>query len=204
MKEILLKFLMQYQYLGLPGIGSLQLYIRASQTDIANKRVLPPTPAFQFSNEPVTVSDRTLVRYIAQQMGVSEEVADRQLKDYCTASVEGIRRGERLEWRGLGHIAKGVAGDMKFELTAKHIFAYEAVPAERVIRTNADHTILVGDREKTKTEMTELLLEDEPRRRWPWWVAALILGGVGLAVLAYYWYTHRESLQFFRNQQSFL
>jgi hypothetical protein len=203
MKEILLKYLLQYQQLGLPGIGFVQVYIRASQTDIVNKRILPPTPAARITPEIPVPAEQDQVRFISRSMQVSEDVAERQLEDFCTAALEGIRKGVPLEWDGFGIIRKGIAGDMTFDLTSKSIFAFPPVAAERVIHPNAEHTIQVGDSEKTNTEMAELLHEDAlAPRRSRWWVWALVLGVIGISVLAYYLYAHNGHIDAFRNQQA--
>jgi len=202
MKEILLKYLLQYQQLGLPGIGFLQLHTRASQTDIVNKRILPPTPSFRFSEDVPPIAEKELVRYIAGRMQISESVAERQLEDFSAASLEGIKKGIPLEWTGFGSIRKGIAGEITFDLATKSIFAFPPVTAERVIRTNAEHTILVGDTEKTNTQMSELLLEEEPKKKSAWWVWAAILAFIGLTVLGFYLYQHNGRVDAFRNQQT--
>lgn len=205
MKEILLKYLLQYQQLGLPGIGFLQVYIRASQTDIVNRRILPPSPAARITADVPVPAERDQVRFIARSMEVSEDVAERQLQDFCTAALDGIRKGVPLEWEGFGIIRKGIAGDMTFDLTSKSIFAFPAVTAERVIRTNAEHTIQVGDSEKTNIEMAELLQDESPAdrpARSRWWVWALLLGVLGLGVLAFYLYQHHGHIDSFQNQQA--
>jgi hypothetical protein len=203
MKEILLKYLLQFQQLGLPGIGYLQLHIRASQTDIVGKRILPPTPSFRLTGEVPPAAEKDLVRFVSGRMQVLEDVAERQLHDFCTAALEGIKKGVPLEWKGFGSIRKGIAGEMTFELANKSsIFAFPPVPAERVIRTNAEHTILVGDTEKTNTQMSELLLEEAPlKRSSTWWIWALLLFVVGSVVLGFYLYQHNGKAEGFRNQQ---
>jgi hypothetical protein len=202
MKEILLKYLLQFQQLGLPGIGYLQLYIRASQTDIVGKRILPPTPSFRLTGEIPPGTERDLVRFVSGRMQVVEDVAERQIQDFCSASLEGIKKGVPLEWKGFGSIRKGIAGEMTFELASKSsIFAFPPVPAERVIRTNAEHTILVGDTEKTNTQMSELLLEEGPHKRSTWWIWALVLVVVASSVLAFYLYQHNGRMDGFRNQE---
>ncbi len=202
MKEILLKYLLQYQQVGLKGIGFLQLHIRASQTDIVNRRILPPTPAFRFTSDVPVPAEEDQIRYIAKAMQVSEDVAERQFEDFCHTTLEGIKKGIPLVWEGFGAIKKGIAGDMSFDLSSKSIFAFPPVTAERVIRTNAEHTIQVGDTEKTNTQMVELLGEEAPLRKSRWWIWALVLGVIGLAGLGFYLYQHNGQIDRFRNQQT--
>jgi hypothetical protein len=202
MKDLLLKYLLQYQQLGLQGIGFLQLYIRASQTDIVNRRILPPTPAFQFSSDVPVPAEKDQIRYIARKLQTSEDAAEQQLEDFCTSTLEGLKKGIPLVWDGFGTIRKGIAGDMMFELASKTIFAFPPVSAERVIRTHQEHTIQVGDTEKTNFEMEELLHEQEPPRASRWWVWAVVLALIGLGVIGFYVYQHNGLVGGFRNQEA--
>jgi hypothetical protein len=61
----------------------------------------------------------------------------------------------------------------------------------KVNRQDAVHTLLVGDRERTSGEMNEWLQEEGvSRKRLSWWVVALVLVVIGLAILAWRFYTH--------------
>jgi hypothetical protein len=75
------------------------------------------------------------------------------------------------------------------------VIIFEAVPvpeiflqpvnAERVIHPEAEHAILVGDKETTNTEMTEYFSETtEQKSRW--WIWAIVLGVSGIAALIIY------------------
>ncbi len=69
-------------------------------------------------------------------------------------------------------------------------FSQQPVPAIRINRQDAQHTLLVGDRERTSGEMTEWRKEGGARRvKFPWWIIAVILAVIGLAVLAWHFYT---------------
>ncbi|HNJ30135.1 MAG TPA: hypothetical protein PLQ40_14340, partial [Ferruginibacter sp.] len=64
-----------------------------------------------------------------------------------------------------------------------------SVTAERVIHPNAEHSMLVGDRETTNTVMTEYLSAGEitPNR---WWIWAIILAAAALLALLFYSGSH--------------
>ena len=49
------------------------------------------------------------------------------------------------------------------------------VPAEKIIRKNTSHSILVGEQEKTSEEMTELLTGAKRKPLNLWWMIALAL-----------------------------
>ena len=61
----------------------------------------------------------------------------------------------------------------------------QTVFAERVIHPDAEHHILVGDKETTNTVMTELLApKSEIKDRW--WIWAIVLGLIGIAAIVFY------------------
>ena len=62
---------------------------------------------------------------------------------------------------------------------------FQSVVAERVIHPQAEHQILVGDKETTNTVMTEFLTE-KPEVRDRWWIWAIVLGAIGLLILLIY------------------
>jgi hypothetical protein len=67
----------------------------------------------------------------------------------------------------------------------------QPTPAMRVNRQDAQHTLLVGDRERTSGEMNELLHDDAQRRRKvAWWIIAVVIAAAGLAFLGWYFYSH--------------
>lgn len=61
----------------------------------------------------------------------------------------------------------------------------------RVTRQDAQHSLVVGDRERTSGEMNDWLQDKaRRRRRLSWWVIAVVLAVLGLAFLGWYFYTH--------------
>jgi hypothetical protein len=74
------------------------------------------------------------------------------------------------------------------------VFA-QPVFAERVVHPDAEHAILVGDKETTNTFMAELLIPKvETRDRW--WIWAIVLGAVGLIALLIYFTELKGTLPF--------
>jgi hypothetical protein len=67
---------------------------------------------------------------------------------------------------------------------------FQPVASERVLRENTEHHLLVGDRNRTNTQMKEMLA-DEPaassKAKDYWWVFAILLGIIGIASIVYYY-----------------
>lgn len=69
------------------------------------------------------------------------------------------------------------------------------VSAERVIHPDVAHNMIVGSRETNTTAMTNELLGEEQQVKSKWWIAALVLAGIGLAVIAI-WLTTDGKINF--------
>ena len=64
-------------------------------------------------------------------------------------------------------------------------------PAMRVNRQDAQHTLLVGDRERTSVEMNVWLQEEGvSRKKGSWWIVALVLGIIAVAILGWHFYSN--------------
>ena len=93
--------------------------------------------------------------------------------------------GEKLEWDGVGTLSKGLAGEIRFEAALKGLAVGTPVPANKVIRENAEHTVRVGEDQKTSTEMLERLVPADEKRSY-WWAAALVIGLLAFVFIAWY------------------
>jgi hypothetical protein len=88
-------------------------------------------------------------------------------------------------------LKKDGSGNILLESATAPDFFLQPVPAMKVNHPDAVHTLLVGDRERTSGEMNEWLHEEGvTRKRLSWWVVALVLVVIGLAILAWHFYTH--------------
>jgi hypothetical protein len=85
-------------------------------------------------------------------------------------------------------------GEIHFESIAPASYL-QPVPAVRVIRQDAQHAILVGDKETTTQDMSELLSEGTVIEKESWWVYALILFAVALVLLFFHFFRSGGGLE---------
>jgi hypothetical protein len=83
-------------------------------------------------------------------------------------------------------LKQGLGRNIQFE--AERI-SYAFVPhvgAQRVIRQSASHALLVGDRERSREEMTDYLATDAPEYRVNsgWWNLAAIIAAAAVLLIA--------------------
>ena len=153
----------------LPGIGTLNIITASAESDFINSQIKAPLPS---------------VVFIA-------ELEDADVYNEFTALSELIKRDidevGSVTLIGIGDLVKGAESTISFLPQQLSQVFVPAVVAKRVVRQDAEHAILVGDKQTTNTVMTEYFVEDiSAKLVYHWWAAAIILGIVGLAIVAYY------------------
>jgi hypothetical protein len=192
MFQVLNAYLFQHRSISIPGLGTIYLETQSANVDVADRTILPPLYLFRFDKY-FDAPDREFFSFIAVQRNMLDFEAIKWYNEFSLDLRNRIRTEEQVEWEGVGVLRKN-GGEIAFESTSEPLFM-NPTPALRVNRQNAQHTLLVGDQERTNTEMNEWLLDDEagkPKRSW--WIIALVLGAVVLALLGWHFYTNGWSI----------
>ncbi len=176
-------FFIQNKAVSLPGIGTFSLFSISAHSDFATRKIFGPSYSIHFS----TANDhpsKELFSYISRKKNISEWEAVRLVNEFSFELNGRLKKGERVEWPGLGILESGSAGQLLFEPERVKYQFIPAVNAERVIRKENDHSVLVGEQEMHKSDMQEWL-ENETyvEEKAGWWIPAAVLGAVALLVL---------------------
>lgn len=184
MYKELYQYLVLHQQVNLPGVGVFQLERKPADLDFASKVVNPPsfTVALHHGNE--SMPSRQL-NWLADALNISEMDVKERITSFAANLKNEIFSGKKLEWNGIGTLSKGLAGEIRFEAELKDSPAGEPVPASKVIREKAAHTVRVGETEKTSEEMIEILNPGEKKRSYEW-IMTLIVAVLALAFLVWH------------------
>lgn len=197
MQSLITSYLLQSRECSLEQIGTIRISSKSAELDIVNKQILPPLQEIIFI-EDATQSSTGLIKYIAQKKGYSADVAESILTGFCNEWKDRLDEGESFVFETLGSLQKNNEGNIYFK-KAESIEFLKAVIAERVLHKNADHTVLIGDKEISSSMITDSNIE-QPMKNSKWWVWALILGVVASSVLAYHFSKHNFSGDSMGNQ----
>ncbi len=190
MFAVLNAYLFQHRSISIPGLGTIYLETLPAAVDVADRTMLPPVYHFRFDKY-FDAPDKEFFAYIATQRNILDYEAIKWYNEFSFDLRNRIRNEDAVSWDGVGILKKDGSGNVLFEPAASPFVFLQPTPAMRVNRQNAQHTLLVGDRERTSGEMNELLHDDaHKRRRAAWWIIALIIAGIGLAILGWYFYSH--------------
>jgi hypothetical protein len=187
MYEVLNQYLMQHKSISIPGLGSLVAETIPAVTDFANKQLLPVQLKFRYDKY-FDAPDREFFTYLCRKKNMADFEAIKWYSEFAYDLRHRIRTEERAEWEGVGVFKKDIGGDIVFEPFSPPHELYATVKAERVIHSNAKHSILVGDKEKTNYEMSEWLSDEVHVEKESWWIYALILAAIGLSMLFFHLY----------------
>ncbi len=190
MLQVLNAYLFQHRSISIPGLGTIYLETFPASVDVADRTMLPPVYRFRFDKY-FDAPDKEFFSYLAAQGNMLDFEAIKWYNEFSFELRNRIRNEEEVPWDGVGVLKKDGSGNILLESATAPDFFLQPVPAMKVNHPDAVHTLLVGDRERTSGEMNEWLHEEGvTRKRLSWWVVALVLVVIGLAILAWHFYTH--------------
>ncbi len=194
MYEILYRFLIKYKRVDLPDIGTIALQMEPAESEFVNRSFLPPQYFFTLEKTKETSSEK-LFSWLAANFNITEREAVIQFNDFVFDLRKQLEAGKEIIWNGVGILQKELTGEIKLGGVKKELAFLEEIIAEKIIRENAEHTMLVGEVEKTSTQMTEMLLNPvavkEKYNYWWIWPLAVII--VIMIFLGWYFSEHGVS-----------
>ncbi len=183
MQKQIASYLFRHKTCPLPGLGFLSVASSAAVSDFTNKLFTAPEPVITFRQEEVISED--LQDYLVVSSGMDKTEAAEALAHFCKNIKDKALTGQEVQLENIGSFFVNASGVLEFKQEALPRAFIQPVFAERVIHPDAEHQILVGDRETTNTVMTELLAP-RPALKDSWWIWAIVLGVIALIALLIY------------------
>lgn len=173
MYKELFQFLLIHKELPVPGIGTFLLERNSASVDFPNKQIT--APSYQVTLKPgAEPPGKSFFNKLSALLHQSGRDTVLQFNDFVFELKQQIMDNAVVDWKGIGRLQKGLAGDIRLVYTDDFL-VQPPVPAEKVIRERADHMVRVGEDEMTSAEMTEILNQPEEKKSY-WWVFAMIIG----------------------------
>lgn len=153
----------------LPGIGTLSIINESAQTDFINSRILSP------------------VQKIIFESIVTDSEMHNQFSSISESIKSDLVKGEKVEVAGVGNFFIDEKNKIVFTPVKIDENFFQPVTAERVIRENVTHNMLVGDKETTSTVMTDFFTE-KPAITDRWWIWAAAIFVISVSFLSFHFY----------------
>ena len=184
----LYQYLIQYKQLNVPGIGTFSLERKPAEGDFPNRKINPP--AFTILLQPTANSaSKAFFAWLASALNISDREAVIRFNDFAFDLKQKISSGNTVKWNGVGILNQDLTGKIKFIPVVNDLVLEEPVNARKVIRKSAEHTVRVGEHEKTSTQMTELLNQRSEKKSY-WWAYALVIGLIAMIFIFWYFSEH--------------
>lgn len=174
----------------LPGVGSFSVEQVPARLDFINKTLYAPSPVIRFSSG-FAEADKNFYNYLSGGWDNNEMANIREFNDLVFNIKHSLSYDSEMQLPNFGVLKKDASDNYSFEQNFSINDFFPPVNAERVMRTGAKHYVKTGDSEYTSTQMHELLAEQKSVKD-NWWLYALILTGIGLAAMAYYYFMYNN------------
>lgn len=202
MIEVLNSYLVQHKSLSIPGLGTIYVERKPAQSDFINKQIIAPSYHYRFDRY-FDAPDKDFFTYVAAQKEIADYEAIRWYNEWAYELRNQIRTQQEVRWEHVGILKTDVTGEVIFEAQQNLVSYLQPVPAERVVRTNAQHTMLVGDKEVTNKDMTDYLNEETVYvEKESWWIYALILATIAVVVIFFHFFQSGVGSGSVNNQQT--
>ena len=184
MQDSLYEFLLLNKKLSLPGIGTISHCQNPAQHDFSNKQFTAPSFYFIIESRNDKPSKK-LFDWLSFSLNITEWEAIKSVNDFSFDLKKKLSEYGEVSWEKVGVIRRNNNGDLKLDLQNILLYTEQPVTAEKVIRLKAEHTILVGEKEKTSTEMEEYISGNPAKKNYTWLIAVIL---TVLAVMFIGWY----------------
>ena len=190
MKSLLEQFLFRYNYCPLPGLGTLEVITKPAIADWGHKTIQSPKHEIVFHAGKLQSAD-TLLQYISLHQKLSLKEAENMIVDFCTKLT--TPSGGNIFEGTVGVFVVGENGTPQFTPVQYPASWMPTIAFERVVRQDIEHTIMVGDRERSSSFMQNYFDSLKNINTYNWRIAAFVLLLLALSLLTYYLIIHGAS-----------
>ena len=188
MLNSLQKYFILYKKLSLPGIGWFSAEESAARLDFTEKKLQAPSQVINFYAQ-AALPNKIFFQFLSWELAVEETQAIRHFNEFVFDLKDQLNAAGSIALPGIGKLYKNEKNEYQFQPENWMSEYFPDLSAERIIRQGAEHTIRVGEEEKTSAQMHEMLFTEKDNSTDYWWLYAVILAMLGIAALIYYNYT---------------
>ena len=160
MLSSLSSYLVQHKKVYIPHIGTFELQYKPAVLQFADRLIYPPSTEVLFLSEGNASKEQ--VHYLGSLLHLDERDAEDKLRHFG-AHLKRRIEDTAFEWKGFGKLAL-VDGAIVFESTPSN--ALKPVAAHKIIRENAHHDVLVGERELHSSDVSYINESTKPGRSY--------------------------------------
>jgi nucleoid DNA-binding protein len=182
MLNVLCKYLVLNDNVGIPGIGNFTVKRTASQSN--GFTFYPPMHEIAFQPGSA-LTDKNFYHFLALEKNISEVDAVRKFQDFAYQLRKDIQSYPFVELSGLGVLKRNNTGELYFE---------SAVVSNKYFPVLSPEEIASPVEEPVSDQVEQEIYSEEeaPVKKDRWWIWATVLALLALAAIGYF-YMQEES-----------
>jgi hypothetical protein len=185
---LLTKYLLYYKRVSIPNIGSFIIEQQPAELNFVERLIQPPGYRVVFKNNEAV--DEDLVTFIGFNTDNDVSTARTKLELFGRELKNKLKEAP-FTWNGIGEL----------EYTDSVVFhpreiknPLQPVAANKVIKENAQHAVLVGEQEMQSGSMENVrTIAYDKKKRPVTAIIGFVLLLLSLLFLGYYFYTYRDT-----------
>jgi nucleoid DNA-binding protein len=185
MVDLVVRYLSFQKKVSLKGIGTFSVEHLPARLDFPNRLLHAPEYILHYSSSFVSERDGEFENWLQNELNVGGEEV-KTLQENLSADFQRTlaEKGE-ITLNGLGIFTRDEQKLVHFSSLYETVKG-NPVAAEKIIRKNTSHSVLVGEQEKTSVEMTEILTGTKRKTLNLWWMIAMALFLTALIAILYF------------------
>ena len=183
MEELIELYLFRNKKCPLPALGVLEMTSGNAVAMYREGKIEAPVPSIKLSEASHNADD--FIKYIAGKQQVSINEANSMLTAYCR-KLQNMDAYEETKLPHAGKFYVNSDGNLVFKAIEVPAVFLPELTVERVIHPAVAHSMMVGDKQTTTTEMAAFFTEADPVTKDRWWIWALALAIVAAAGIFFY------------------
>jgi hypothetical protein len=185
MQHLIASYLSQKKECSLPLLGKVAITINPASVDEGNLMLNPPARKLHYDQKDDYLTDE-FVDYVAEMENVSHVVAEERINNWCLTAKMKLDEGEKIQITSMGTLQKSGSGQI-FMQGKNGLPLYQPVGVHKVIHESDEHAVLVGDKERTTTQMNAYFATTtKEKSRNKFYIWPLLLAGICLIFLFFY------------------
>jgi hypothetical protein len=211
LQQHLHKFLILHHTLHIPGLGSFTVREEPARFDPESKLLFAPRPVIFFNNTDRTENNAAFVRFLAEEMGVDEEIAAADFARFCENFRTDLEQHEIAVLPGVGRLVRRGEGELAYTPESSLLELLPPVawhdddanvataiaaprkaknkPRPEPVAAVVAAPVLPDTVEPVAPAITETVTEEESEEmettRDRWWLYAILLLAAGILALLY-------------------
>jgi hypothetical protein len=198
MEQLVRTYLLQKSSVSIPGLGTIYVERSPARSDFINRLILPPSYHFRFDKY-FDAPGKDFFTFLASRKKIEDYEAIKMYNEWAHKLRNNIGSEQSATIAGVGSLKRDLSGDVVFEAEATPAVYYTPVSAQRIVRSNTRHTMLVGDKEVSNVEMSDYLHEVH-KEKTSWWVYALIIAAIALTAILFHYFRSGSTSPFGNHQ----